>query len=76
MTRQQQHGSANHIWILMVALMCALSVGGVVAARSAWQHGRRYASYCIDPTYGLPLPEAHAHPLGKPPAWIWASTVG
>ena len=30
----------------------------------------------VGSTFGLPLPKAPPHVPGKPPAWLWASTVG
>ena len=56
MIRQKQYGSMTFTWILMLALVCALSVGNVVSARPA-RHAKRFAGYSIDPTYGLPLPK-------------------
>ncbi|MGC9261054.1 MAG: hypothetical protein ACP5I8_13395, partial [Phycisphaerae bacterium] len=61
-------------WPLFIVWM--LVIGGAFAAIAAATPIRSPRPPTVDPTFGLPLPEAHAHPLGKPPAWIWASTVG
>ena len=76
MMHQKQYDWLNGNWILITVLMCALFVGGSLSAHSQWPHGRRFARYSLDPTYGLPLPKVPVHAFGNPPAWIWASTVG
>ena len=61
-------------WPLVIFWVLLTGSGFAAVAAAASVSSARPPT--VDPTYGLPLPEAPADALGKPPGWIWASTVG